>query len=411
MSETGSQPLGGVYRRLAVMTATHGINDGAVLAIIPLIPLLALEFGLNTVEVGLLTGVSSLAGALLQMPASFVADYTGRRRTLLAAGLFLIAISYVLYSVASSFAMLLVLGVLLGVAGCVYHPSALAIVDEQFSQARKAFFLAVHSAGANMGMALIPIAVGWLAHQWGWRPALELMAIPAALVGVLTLLSFREQRTVKSSVRGSLRDVWSQVLCNPRLLILAGVNGSHSAAYFGIVPFIPLFLQQTYGWGTDAIGLGLFIMSGAGCVTQPFVGRLADRVGRLKTMAASLLCVAVLMSLIPTLQFAWVVYPLFACIGVVLFSIWPLMGASVTDFADKDTVSSAVGLNFTVGMLGGALAPVLSGALIRATNLTTGLYWAPVFFLVTLGFVLALVKMAAARPRPALHSVSPSSHS
>ena len=184
MCQTEPQAESGTYRRLAIMAATHGINDGAILALIPLIPLLAAEFGLNTVQVGLLTGTASLAAGLLQMPASFLADYTGRRRTLLAAGLFLIAICYVLYGFAFGYPMLLALSILLGVAGCAYHPSAMAIVAEQFSRARKGFFLAVHSAGANVGMALIPVMVGWIAHQWGWRLALELMAIPTALVAV-----------------------------------------------------------------------------------------------------------------------------------------------------------------------------------------------------------------------------------
>ncbi|TAK29525.1 MAG: MFS transporter [Chloroflexota bacterium] len=399
MNQTEPRTEGGTYRRLVVIAATHAINDGAGMALIPLIPLLVSEFRLDTVQVGLLTATTSLAAAVLQMPASLVADHTGRRRTLLAAGLFLIALCYALYGIASGYAMLLALGLLLGIAGCAYHPSAMAIVAEQFSRARKGFFLSVHAAGANLGMALIPFVVGWSAHQWGWRVALGLMVVPTVLVAVLTLLSFREQRSTQVSLRGSLADVRSQVLRNPRLLVLGAVAGAHGAAYAGILPFLPLFLQQTYGWGTDALGLGQFILSGTGFLAQPLIGHLADRVGRLRVMALATLLVAILTALIPTLRIEWLVYPIFACLGVALFGIWPLMAATVTDFADRETISSAVGLNFTVGTLCSALAPPLSGALIMATSLSIGLYWGPALFLVALGFVLILMTLTRNRNR------------
>ena len=59
----------------------HFLNDGLQAALLALLPVIALAVGLSALQVGIVSAVHFLVGALLSAPASQLSSRTGRRST------------------------------------------------------------------------------------------------------------------------------------------------------------------------------------------------------------------------------------------------------------------------------------------------------------------------------------------
>ena len=68
---------------LFALSGSHAVNAFYTQLLIPVLPLIVVEFDLNYVQAGLIVSTYSVANSVFQLPLSFVSDYTGRWRTAL----------------------------------------------------------------------------------------------------------------------------------------------------------------------------------------------------------------------------------------------------------------------------------------------------------------------------------------
>ena len=141
---------------VAVVTASHFINDNFTSLLSPLGPAIAAKFGVTLAETGVLVALLSLVGSVSQPIFGMLGDRVDRR-WLAAAGPVLAAIGMTLMGYAPTFLALGMLIVLGGIGSAVFHPSGAAFVAANSNIEKRGLYASIFSAGGTAGLALGPL--------------------------------------------------------------------------------------------------------------------------------------------------------------------------------------------------------------------------------------------------------------
>ena len=160
---------------LSACCGTHGMQDGLTSSVYVLLPILAQNFGLGYVQIGLLQAANSGAMWLLEIPAGILSERYGERR-LLVLGLTGAGIGYFVLSFAGGY-----YGVLLAlfVAGCgaaFQHSLCSSLISRSYGEPERRIALGTYNASGDTGklaftlMAslLLGIGVGWQSIALGY---------------------------------------------------------------------------------------------------------------------------------------------------------------------------------------------------------------------------------------------------
>ena len=171
-------------RCIGLIGFAHAGSHFFQLILPPLFPWLMREFDLSFTEVGAVMTLFFVISGFGQALAGFAVDRLGARRVLLA-GIASFVLAALLLGLADSYAMLLVVGVLIGLGNCVFHPADFTVLNHRVSPARLGHAFSVHGLSGYLGWALAPVLMTGVATVAGWHMA----AFAAAAVGVLVWLA------------------------------------------------------------------------------------------------------------------------------------------------------------------------------------------------------------------------------
>jgi predicted MFS family arabinose efflux permease len=152
------------------------------------------EFDLSDKQIGALLGLAfALLYALVGIPIARIAEHVSRPRVI-AVSIALWSAATVTSGMATSFAMLALSRVVLGVgeAGCT--PAAHSLICEIVPRERRAGALGLYSAGISIGTLLGLSIGGLIADAHGWRTALLCAGAPGLLVALVVLTTIPEPR-------------------------------------------------------------------------------------------------------------------------------------------------------------------------------------------------------------------------
>jgi predicted MFS family arabinose efflux permease len=286
---------------------------------------------------------------------------------MLTVGLVLVAVTSGLAPVAPTLAILLVLRFLQAIGTSAPYPAALAIFRSRDAHGRApAGALGAISITNSVSSALGPVLGGALVAVAGWQ-ALFLANIPLALLALLLALLWLPPDPPAASrpQQANRVSVW-RLLQNGSLLFIyvqfAAVNIVFYAVFYGL----PLWLEQTRGYGADLTGLILLPVAGVGVIATPVAARLISRSGpRIALIIGSLtLLVGSLLILLFDPQTALVVL---LAVGAVLgiptgFNNLGLQ-AALYETAASDQIGAAAGLLQTCRYAGAIAATAIIGAI------------------------------------------------
>ncbi len=331
------------------------------------------EFHLSDTQVGLLGSIFIWLYAIVGVPLGRIAD-TASRKKLLAGAVVVWATLTASAALASSFTMLLIsrVGVGVGEAGCA--PAATSWLGDLFPPDRRSRVLALFMLGVPVGGALSFFFSGPLAQAYGWRVSMALAAAPA-LVLVPALLMLREPARGASEPNAASfagDSVWA-ILRIPTLwwIIASGVLLNFNA--YSIASFLPALLSRVHGLSLAASGVAsgiVYIFGGvmggvlAGVLGDSIVRRRRD--GRLliasvaSLVAAPLACFAILQPV--GSMFATVIF--FALTYAALTSYYGLVYSAIQDLVAPNQRGTTMAVYFLAMYLCGAsFGPLLTGRL------------------------------------------------
>ena len=168
------------FEILAALSFCHLLNDMMQSLIPAIYPILKQNFSLDFTQVGLITLVLQLSGALLQPVIGFYSDRHPRPYAL-ATGMGFMLAGMILLSRAGSFTMVLAASSLVGLGSSVFHPESSRIARAA-SGGRHGFAQSLFQVGGNFGSALGPLLAAFVVLPRGqssiaWFSLAALVAI------------------------------------------------------------------------------------------------------------------------------------------------------------------------------------------------------------------------------------------
>lgn len=282
---------------------------------------------------------------------------------------------------ATSFSVLLLTRVFVGVGEAGYGPSAPTIIADLYPVERRGQMLSYFYLAIPVGSALGYVLGGATAQHLGWRWAFYLVVPPGLLLAVLCFL-MKDTRAKNNAVAAHsnttrpevrLRDYLALFRIRSYTLNTAAMTAM-TFAIGGMAFWMPRYIYS-YRGGDFPGGANLdrinfifgAIAAGGGLIATLFGGWLGDRVRKRFPSAYFLVSgIGILLAFPPTIAMLYVPFPwAWGCIFIAIFFLFFNTGPSNTALANvtrPEVRASAYALNiFIIHALGDAISPPLMG--------------------------------------------------
>jgi len=394
-----------VVAGLALASSLALIGDQMLYVFLPGQPGAA---GITAAALGIILSANRFVRLAANSLGGLLSDRIGRRRPYLL-GMALALVSTTGYLVAPGFWTLLLCRVIWGIAFSLTSVGGVSIVLDLTSAQDRGATVGAYRSLVQCGTLLGLLLSGVLTDLLGYRATLAVyvpLTAIGCLVALLTLrhLAPRAPDAVMASRRGGTPAMLGSL--DRRLLAPAAVNfASHFAGSGILMATLGVHVRTEM---TASAGAGGFVpvasLTGmllatrrlCGMIEAPLVGRLSDRLGRRRPVAAA----GALASLAGFIVLAYGRGPASVIAGVVLVSIGEgalatALAAWAGDIAPAESRGVVMGGMATAADLGAALGPLVGYAMAGAI----GLRWA---YALGAAVILCTLPVFATRQRAAV---------
>ncbi len=386
-------------------------------------PHLITELDINPEMMGFIMAAFFWSYALLQIPAGWFADRFGQKKGLGIAVAWW-SVATMAMGLATGFKSLLALRLALGVGEAAAYPSNAGITARWFPDRERATVSGLFDSASKFGGAVAMPLIVFMIAMFDWR--LTFLAIGA--LGLFWVIAWyfiysenpEDHKSISAEevhyIRGgqaqkhgdkSVRPMkWYKLLRYRNIWAMCiGFFTINYTSYF-FITWLPTYLVKDKGMDFLKMGMVAALPLICGMVIEVLAGWASDRIVHKKILSLTatrklFLTIGLLMALcIGFAPFTESVFMtvLLLCIAksgttVAASQVWALPG----DVAPQNSVSIVAGLQNTVSNMGGAVGPIITGAIVGATGHFT---WALVFsaVLVVIGILNYLFLMGKVEP-------------
>ncbi len=247
----------------------------------PLAVQIAADLHLSAAQKGLMVATPLLAGALLRLVMGVLVDHLKPRKAgLIGQAIVIAGLAWAWLGTLDSFQKLLSLGVLLGVAGAAFAV-ALPLASRWYPPEHQGTALGIAGAG-NSGTALAALFAPTLAIAWGWQNVFGWCLLPLLLALAVYLLCAKDapgapppKALVEYLHVLKDRDAWW-------FMFFYGVT---FGGFSGLASSLTIYFNTQYGLPAVSAGYLTAACVFAGSMVRPLGGKLADRIGGIRTLS------------------------------------------------------------------------------------------------------------------------------
>ncbi|MES2015674.1 MAG: MFS transporter [Pseudomonadota bacterium] len=270
------------FKRINRAMLAGGFSAFALLYCVqPLMPQLALQFGLTPAQSSWSLSIATLALALSLVLSGALSERIGRKR-LMAAALIGAALVTLLSAFARNFTELLVLRALLGVALGGMPAVAMAYLSEEIAPPKLGLAMGLYIGGTALGGMAGRVAACVISDYYSWRLAMAVMGV----AGLAAAWEFWRCLPASRNFKG-ISGGWAALLRGAHgHLRDAGLPWLFVLGFLLMGVFVSLYnyigyrlLAAPFGLGQGAVGL-MSVLYLIGMGSAVWAGRLADRIGR-----------------------------------------------------------------------------------------------------------------------------------
>jgi len=262
---------------LSVLMVAHGVNDGFMWIIPPLLPAIREYFHLNYTEMGAFLTLYRFVGNIFQAPVAYLV-HLAPITMILVSGLLLMSVGMFIASYSTTYGGLVCISAASGLGRSTYHPLAVTILSRLFGRDAFGRAMGLHLSGSSVGMVVAPFIVSLLLARFGWRAPLQVWSCFGVVAGV-SLFFFLRHQSQDLQPKGKRLSWPFFSLPMGMYLLAAGIWGIAQSSF---MVFLPLFLVDYRGFSIEAAAGAFGVMSFSGAVCRPFLGAVMDWMGRRK---------------------------------------------------------------------------------------------------------------------------------
>jgi len=344
-------------RLLWVISYHHACNDGTLMALVAVLPILIDEMDLTYSEIGLL-GFGLLITVVVQF---FVGKASDRHfsRYMLEVGAALMAASFLLIPLVSDFRGLFVVVIAMRVGASFYHPIGVSWITREYQGKYLDTALGIQSGVGNLGVIIALGSSGFLGEYLGWKAPCILWAfinIVAVAMGLALTKGHKapagpSRKTRTAPARSTLKKIaWIT------LPIATGGAFYQVTTYFG-----PINLTQVHGWSAGDADLMFATWIGVGTLTSYLFGRISERYGRATILRYGYVTGCASAFLLAFVSSWYLILPTLLVFGAVFFLTYPALFGVASNATDPSERGTAFGMIFGFQLGGGAIVVALCG--------------------------------------------------
>ncbi len=364
---------------IVLMELAHGIE---LIALFPLYLHDQMHEGADAIGVTLSSYL--VTDIVMRTPAGWMTDRWARKPILLI-GITLSALPLLLMPRTESPELFLILNAINGIgAGCIW-PTIYAAIADAYSRERYGLVLGIVNMVMLGGLALGPIAGGFLLGRVDYATAFSVCFAIVGLAFVLVIALMRETRHRARMVSETVSLRALRHLMNPALARLLVIGLLLTCALGMLLPLISLFGKEVLRLTPEQFAL---VLIPPGIVTASLVipaGHLADRVGRHKPLMLGLGLVALPFVLSPVSTQPIVVSLGATVAGVGYALLAPAWNALVMEYIPTQARGLFLGVIATAQGIGLACGPALGGVLWERVGIYAPFEFAAMLLIIALG--------------------------
>jgi Arabinose efflux permease len=340
------------------------------------------DLGMNNTQLGLAMSVFACTWAIIGLFGSYIADRKGSRKALLASIVMLFSVCSMLTGFASSFAMLIIIRIIMGACEGPVMPVSQSFIIPQSTPSRRGFNMGMMQVAAVglVSSMLGPIVQVALAQSIGWRYTFALTIVPgliiAAMIGKLLINPETGINPTEEKKETAEKLNYFQILGHRNIVLSIIGTVFLLCWYICMLTFTPNYLIQVKGLDPSNMS---YVMSafGVGAIVWGLViPGLSDKYGR-----KPLVVIAAAMGVFASIGII-MAPPSVPVLCVIAFVGWggvgvcALMQSTIpAESGDKRYVSTIIGSNQLTGELIGATAgAVIVGRIADVSGLETAIW-------------------------------------
>ncbi|MBY6187572.1 MFS transporter [Marinobacter hydrocarbonoclasticus] len=251
----------------------------------PLLPLLALDFGLPATAVNGVHAATTLGLALALLPWAMLSERWGRRPVLLLSLLLLPMVGLAQLGVAALWPLIL-LRLLMGIALAGFVAVAVAYMAEEFSPRALTLAVGAFVAANSLGGILGRIYGGLVGDWLGWQSAALMLALMTACGGLWVRQTLPQARAfvpTEARLGGQLRTALGHI-GNARLWLAMAIGGLNFALFVNQFTVMGFRLVAPPHQLPVAVASLIFLCYLSGTLTSRLSGQWSLRYGPLSGM-------------------------------------------------------------------------------------------------------------------------------
>ena len=344
----------------------------------PMIPLLKADLGISNTQAGWLMALFFISYTIFQLPAGFLGDRFGPRKTLTWGAIISIT-GNLIFSQATSFGLLSLGQLANGLGQSMGWTSSLKLIVSWFPRSRRAtaigLFATCVTGGSSVGIRLS----GLLGDHLGWRSS---FIIPPVLMAMVTLLfwlmvkdnprekglpDFDDEIYLERQIENDPRSRLSLVLTNRILWSVALVYFCFVYVQFGCLVWIPSFLKEGYAISVDRASTISALVLLPGVFASPLAGYLSDHYfgGRRKPLILMGMFILALSTFLLSREVSITLAAgLLTIVGLMIIMPDVLLAAYPSDILSRKLSATGMGFLTTFTSIAGIITTPLSGKII-----------------------------------------------
>jgi MFS family permease len=396
---------------ISLFTVAHFSHHLSTGVLIPLLPLLRQDFGLNYFQSGVLVSSFSLSYGFGQLPMALLADRFSRR-PLIVLGLIGTSLSAMAVGLTNTYWQMVLCFIALGLLGATYHAPASSFLSQSVPMDQRGRSLGTHLIGGSASFLLTPPMAVYIA-TWArtWRLSFLLLAVPALVMSALLWLTTRKTHEAgkiaeKARLVLSMDDsnpnsapagapnpaiIWGQII--RAIGILAMISIFMEVIFYSVYSYLPFYLVDHHSITPEHAGILVGLMAGAGMVGAPLGGTLSDHLGHKPVMLLSVSLAGILLFAATRAPVSIWLPLLLAAYGTSNSARMPTTESLVADVVPLRRRATVLGIYYLLGEATSGVVTPSVGRLIDLHGLD------PVFTGLALGLCLVAVIALAFRRR------------